>query len=533
MTSQFLPKMHLVWRAIVSTWPILVATTILGLLTINAVYSAPEPPGLSELWRWSTIIVAFGLMFWNVRSAYRAYRSSGFLSMVGFLHAWCFLAFSFPSFEATYRYPSIKLLYWEAATNTPMALAAVLMLGVFQLLFFLALGREPGEAVRRITVSAKAERPNRWLALVFLMLVLPLLASRLDVIFDLGLRGMIETMITREPYTNRLDGEQNPILLLLGTLFPVYATPLFCLIAKYAVRHPSVPGGLLYMCALFAGAFGVFFTGGRGELIYVLFVVLIFAYVQGYAKLGRYKLIVIPLLAVPVLLVGLVFFLVAQARHGADNFLSNLAEDTFVGYDYSAGDVTQALGLGRFDAVLMSLDNYRTETLLWGKSYAYAVLEGINETLIPRVLLGKFLPEWRISDQVMGPWIFGEIKASGLPSMPGELFLNFGFIGVTLGALVMGFLTRLLLLWLVRFDGAVEFAWIMLVWTTARLISDESFLMAGYAARHTIPVLLITFLLVKRRKRPGREQGNAASNEKGTIAGFPPSRIRTLEYGER
>jgi oligosaccharide repeat unit polymerase len=480
--------------ALAASWLALAAVSVFGLLIINMIYSAPESPGLDDPWRWATILVAFLLSLWNVASAYRAYESSGLFSMVGFLHAWSFFAFSFPALEMTYRYDSLKMMYWETKTNEPLLLAGVLVLGVFQALFFFALGREPHGAIRRVVSTARAGSPDRRIALVFFLLVVPLAVTRFEVVLDLGLQGAVETMITRDPYTDRLSQQQSNLGWLLTNLFPIYTVPLLCLGIKRLVRHPSTSGALLYLAALLIGVAGVIITGGRSELVYVLFTVLIFMYVQGYRKLGQYKLLILP-----IVFLALTLFAVAQARHGADNALSGLAQGTRVGYDYSAGDVTQTLGLGRFDAMLMILDNSGTEGLLWGKSYAYAVAEGLNTTLFPKIILGDWLPRWHVSDQIMGYWVFGEPIQSALPSAPGELLLNFGFVGVMLGAVVLGLAARFLLRWLLRFNGSVEFAWIVTVWGLARFLSDDSYLLAQYGARAWVPVILLTFLLLGRK----------------------------------
>lgn len=511
VANRFLPVM-LLTRAVVGAWPALAAVSLFSLLLINMVYSAPEPPNLGDLWRWATILLAFGLSCWNVYSSYRAYVSSGFLSMVGFLHTWAFVAFSFAALETTYRYDSLTLLYWDTATNDPGLLAATIMLGAFQALFFFTLGREPPTRVKTLAQRSRVPRPNARIAIVFLLLVAPFLIARFDVVFSLGLQGIVETMVTRTPYTDRLGEQQGGIGWLLASLFPIYFTPLLCLGVKHLVGHPSTKGAVLYLGSLVVGAAGAVITGGRSELVYILFVVLAFMYVQGYRRLDQFKLL-IP----PILVLGMVLFLVSQARHGADNALTGLAAGSSqVGYDYSAGDVTQTLGLGRFDAAVMILDNAANTELLWGKSYLYAAGEALNATFGPRIIWGSFLPSWRVSDEVMGPWIFGNETASALPSAPGELFLNFGFVGVGLGAIALGLVGRFLMRWLLRFDGPAEFAWVMTVWTLARFLSDESFLIAQYASRAWVPVVLLTLLLVKREaSRSGLR--NAAPDRATTV----------------
>jgi hypothetical protein len=453
------------------------------------------------MWRWSAIIVASGLCVWNIWSAYRAYRSSGLLSAVGFLHAWSFFAFSFPAAEMTYRYSFIKGGYWLTSTDEPLVLKAILLLGLFQVLFFSALGREPSRMSDRLAIASEAKRPNFGIALIFFLLVVPIVIARLGIVLDLGVGNAVETIVTREDYWERLSGGESPVRWALNSLFTVYAVSLLCLGIKYLTKHPSVTGGWLYAAVLIVSGGGVVITGVRGDLVYVTLTVIIFMYVQGYRRVAQYKPIFLP-----VILTGMTLFLVAQARHGAENPLSNLIGENPAGYDYAAGDITQILGVGRFNAVLMTLDNLQYEGLLWGKSYAYALTGGLNATFLPKILLGDWLPTWRISSDVMGYWIFGEDKASALPSAPGELVLNFGLIGVALGALILGFGARLLLRWIREFDGPVEFAWVATLWTIARFLSDESYLMVTYAATNWVPVMLLTVVLMRRRKAYGPER---------------------------
>ncbi len=468
----------------------------LTLLLSITVYFAPEPPDAGDTWRWSTIIVASGLCAWNIRGAYRAYRSSGILSAVGFLHAWSFFAFSFPAAEMTYRYDSIEVgYYWGTNTNEPLLFKTVLVLGLFQALFFLALGREPHGMLNRLTLISRAKRPNFRFALVFFLLAALIIVARLSTILDLGVGSIAATIITREGYWERLSSPEGVIRWFLNSLFPVYAVSLLCLGIKYLVKHPSVAGGWLYAAALVVSSGGVVISGVRSELVYVTLTVIIFMYAQGYRRITQYKSVFLPLI-----FVGVTVFLVAQARHGAENPLSNLTVGNPVGYDYATGDITQVLGLGRFNALLIIPDNFQNESLLWGKSYAYALVGGLNATFLPKIVLGDWLPTWRISEDVMGYWIFAEHKASALPSAPGELLLNFGVIGVALGALILGFAGRLLFRWILGFAGSVEFAWIITLWTTARFLSDESYLMVTYAAKNWVPVMLLTIVLARQTR---------------------------------
>lgn len=478
------------------SWQALAVILLVGSLIANTLYSAPEPPGVREPWRWVTVIAALGLCAWNIRSGYLACKLNGILSMVGFLHAWSFFAFSFPAFEMTYRYDSLKLQYWTIETNDPVLPVAVLMLAAFQMLFFLALGREPQGEIREMVVGSRPNGTNRKLALVFLLLATPLIVARAFTIIDLGVQGIVETVVSRQAFTDRLTEEQSNIGWLLDTLFPYHVVPLLCLSVKYLVRHPSPLGGLLYAFVLILGGLGAGISGGRSELVFISFVVVLFMYFQGYRRPSQYKLPVLP-----ILILGLAGFLAAQARNGGSNFLANLSGAGPAAYNYRAGDVTQALGLGRFDAFVMILDRFAGDVLLWGKSYVYAIPGGLNAALLPKIFLGDWLPTWRTSDQVLGYWIFGEAKASALPSAPGELFLNFGFFGLGLGALLLGVAARSLLRWITGFRGSVEFAWITLIWITANLLSNESFLVATWV-KNWFPVMVLTILLVGRTSGP-------------------------------
>jgi len=482
---------------------VLVGGTML-LLVVNAVVSAPEPPLPSEHWRWAAIVAAGALCAWNVSRAYTAYQASGLLSVTGFFHAWCLLAFSFPAAEMTYRYRTLRAGYWTASTDQWLSLKAVLVLAVFEVLFFLALGRDLAGAPARLARNCAARRPNFRAALWCLVALAPFAHAKLSVLRQLGLAGIVGTMVTRKGYWLFLDEPESVVSFLLNSLFPVYFVSLACLAVKYLVPHPKAAGRRLFGVVLLAAGAGVAGSGGRAELAYVLLTVLLFMHVEGYRFPADFRPVV-----VPAVLVACTLLLVAQARHGAENPLSAASKTQHVGYSYQRGDVTQTLGVGRFDAVLMVLDHLDAQPLLWGRSYGYAVLGAANSTYAPRVVLGHHFPMWRISDQVMAYWIFGRPKASALPSTPGELLLNFGYAGIALGALAFGFAFRVATRWLLGLRGPVEVLVLLSIWILARTLSDESWLMADYAAGNLPGVVLLAVVLgrghARRAQRAARE----------------------------
>ncbi|HEV8648310.1 MAG TPA: O-antigen polymerase [Actinomycetes bacterium] len=462
----------------------------MALLVVNAVVSAPEPPLPAERWRWAAIVVAGLLCVWNVSSAYTAYLTSGLLSMSGFFHTWCLLAFSFPAAETTYRYRTLRAGHWTAPTDQWLSLKAVLVLGVFELLFFLALGRDVPGGPARLARGCAARRPNFRAALWCLVVLAPFALAKLSVLLQLGLSGILGTMVTRKGYWLFLDTPESTASFLLNSFFPVYSVSLACFAVKYLVPHPSAAGRRLFGIVLLVSGAGVAGSGGRAELAYVLLTVLVFMHVQGYRFPADFRPVV-----VPAVLVAFTLLLVAQARHGAENTLSTASKAQDVGYSYQRGDVTQTLGVGRFDAVLLILDHLDTQPALWGKSYGYAVLGAVNSTYAPRVALGHHLPMWRISDQVMAYWIFGRPLSSALPSTPGELLLNFGYAGIVLGALAFGLAFRVVTRWLLGLRGPVEVLVLLSIWILARTLSDESWLMATYAASNLPGMVLLALAL--------------------------------------
>jgi hypothetical protein len=490
---------------------------IMLLLVVNVVASAPEPPLPAERWRWAAIVAAAALCLWNVSSAYTAYRAAGLLSMTGFFHSWCLLAFSFPAAETTYRYRTLRAGYWTAPTDQLLSLEAVVVLAVFQLLFFLALGRDTPGAPARLARTCAARRPDFRAALGCLLLLVPFALAKVSVLLQLGLTGILGTMVTRKGYWLFLDRPEGTVSFLLNSIFPVYFVSLACLAVKYLVPHPSPAGRRLFGVALLVCGAGVAGSGGRAELAYVLLTVLVFMYVEGYRFPADFRPVV-----VPAVLVGLTLLLVAQARHGAENPLSEASKAESVGVSYQRGDVTQTLGVGRFDAVLMILDRRDTRPLLWGRSYGYAALGAVNATRTSRIALGDYFPVWRVSDQVMGYWIFGRPVSSALPSTPGELLLNFGYAGIALGALAFGFAFRVATRWLLGRRGPVEVLVLLSIWILARTLSDESWLMAAYAAGNLPGVVLLTLALgrghQRRRGRPAAPGPVAQSAAPGPVA---------------
>lgn len=463
-----------------------------ALLVLTTVVTAPEPPGYADTWRWAALAVAVPMAGWNLATAYTAYRRTGLVSVIGFLHLWAFLAFSFPAAETTFRYERISIGFWQTPTEDPVVFRAAVLLAAFQVLFFLALGRATEGGLARTVLAGRADRPNPRIAYVFVLLLLPLVLTRLEVLRGLGVAGVAETMVTRTDYFERLASGVGPVTWALNTLFPIYGVSLACLAVKFLVPHPSRRGSWLFVLTLVVFTAGVALSGGRAELVYVLLTVALFMYVQGY----RSPRALAPLL-VPVACLGALLLLVAQARHGVDNPLSRLAASQQVGYDYVGGDITQILGLGRFDALVLILDRFEPGEALLGASYGYALAGAANTTFLPVIATGTHLPVFTVSSDVLGYWIFGGRLSSALPSAPGELYLNAGLVGLLGGALVLGLLARIVMRSLGQMGGPLELAWLLVVWTVARVLSDESYLMATFVARNW-PAMVILGLALAR-----------------------------------
>jgi oligosaccharide repeat unit polymerase len=462
------------------------AIVLLMLLT------APEPPGPDDTWRWATIAVGLASCTWNVTRAAAAFRRAGPVSLVGFLHLWVLFAFSFPAVEMTYRYGQISLGFWRAPTDDPVLFQAALLLTAFQVLFFLALGDGVDATLTRLVGSSRVRWPDQRVGLVFVVLLLPLVLARLLVLRGLGLSGVATSMVTRTDYFAQLDSNVSPIIWALNTAFPVYAVALGCLAVKFLVPHPSTLGRRLFLGVLVACAAGVALSGGRAELVFVAITVGFFMYVAGYRTARQF----VPLVLPGLLLAGLLFA-VAQARHGEDNVLSQASDGTIVGNDYSSGDITQILGLGRFDAMVMILDRHLGSDALRGTSYLGALSGGLDTTFLPRIAAGVDLPSPTVSGEVLGQWVFGGPQVSALPSAPGEAYLNFGVVGLLGAALVLGLLTRGLVAVAGSLPGPQEFTLVLAVWTMARLLSDESALIASFVVRNWPGMILV--LLVARR----------------------------------
>lgn len=475
-----------------------------GVFALGAfsIHFAPEPPTVHEGLRWGTIAIAVAVCLWNCIGAYRAYRSVGFLSIRGLFHAWCFFAFSYPLAEITYRYRSVSLGLWQHDTGDPLFLKTAVVLAVFQVVFFTALGPDPSARLKRFTASCKGQRVRRGLALGFVSLALPLWLVRIRTLEDLGLAGTIENAVQRAEYLERLSSHPGALEFILHVYFPIYAVLLLCLAVKFGFPHPSTSGRLAFSAVLLVSAAGVVVSGGRAELVYVTFAVILFMVVQGYRGIRDYKTALLPLM-----LVFITVILVGQARHGGSSPLTRLAGGVETGaQDYSSGDLNQFLGVGRADVVAMILDRGDEQPPLDGRSYRDGLAAAANSTFIPRMVLGRPIGTWRISDQILGIWIFNEPRASALPSTPGELLLNFGLPGMVIGALLLGLLFRFGIRWVLRFAGSSEALLLLTLWLSIRLLSDESFLIFGVAGSYLPLVGILTIALVPRRSSKAHQQ---------------------------
>lgn len=475
--------------------PVAAATACgVAILVFLAVSTAPQPPGADEPWRWCTIGLALLLCCWNVRSAYRAFDRYGVATVVGFLHVWLFLAFSFPAAEMVYRYSVLELNLWSLPADDPTLVRAVVLLGVFQLLFFTTLGHRVDDRLAARLSEGRAAATNPRLAALLLCLAAPLFLARFAVISMLGLQGAATAAVTRGDYFERVGGV-NPALWFLNMLFPIFAVVLLCLAVKYLVPHPTAWGRRLYLCTLVLCAAGVAISGGRAELVFIMAAVVITMYVQGYRTMRLFAPMLAPL---GVIFVGLL--IVAHARVGGTNALSDLAGSPYQTVQYARGDVTQALGLGRFDAMVMILDRHENVFDLKGQSYWDGIVGAANFTFLPHIALGAAFPIWHVGEEVLGPWVFGMPYSSALPSAPGELYLNFGIAGVVLGAVVLAVVARVLFQSVAKLPGPIEIAWLLLIWTVARFVSDESYLIFSFAVR-TWPFVLALSLLLRHMPR--------------------------------
>lgn len=467
--------------------------------------TAPDPPSQDEGWRWITIAVGLGCCIWNINRAIAAVRRVGPVSIVAFLHLWVFLAFSFPAVEMTYRYEQIRLGYWHIWTDDPLLFRVALLLGAFQFVFFLALGHGVDTTCRRLVDASRTWQPRPWLGWIFVVLLLPLVIARVMLFSEIGLSGMATALTARTDYFDQIEGRVSPLQFLLNSSFPVYAVMLGCLAVKFLVKHPSSIGRRLFIGVLVGCVGGVVLSGGRAEIVLIAATVGIFMYVAGYRTARE----VMPLLVLGLSLAALLFG-VAQARLGVDNVLSRASGGTVVGDAYSSGDISQIHGLGRFEFVVMILDRHQGSDALWGSSYWGAVIAGLQTTFLPKLVLGVDLPVSYVSGDVLGPWVFGGRLVSALPSSPGEAYINFGYTGIMAVAIVLGLITRGLISLAGRLPEPQEVTLVLIVWTMARLISDESALLATFLVRNW-PIMVISIIVMRLAKAPENHVAPAPS----------------------
>ncbi len=461
------------------------------LLVLISVVTATNSPTVDEPWRWATVALAAVNCGWNVLTAANAFHRTGPVSLVGFLHLWAFVAFSLPAAEMTFRYEQLSTGYWQVYTDTPLVFQAALLLFVFQAVFFLALGKGVDGIGVRLIEGSRIHSPQPRVGYIFLALLIPLILARLLVLRGLGLSGAATAAITRTDYFAQLGSGVSPLVWVLNTAFPVYAVVLGCLAVKFLIPHPSSLGRGLFVLVLIGSTGGVALSGGRAEIVLVSVTVGVFMYAAGYRTARQYR----PLVVLGVL-VAVLLFAVAQARHGEDNALSQAAGDAYVGNDYSSGDVTQILGLGRFDAMVMILDRHDRSDALMGSSYGGALVNGLDETFIPQIVAGIDFEPPTVSGDVLGLWVFGESQNSALPSAPGEGFINFGYAGIVLAALAIGLLTRGLVRGIAYLPGPQEASIVLVTWTMARLLSDESGLLMSFAVRNW-PIVALALVLAR------------------------------------
>lgn len=467
------------------------AAILVVAVIIITILTAPNPPAPDDRWRWATVALGLVNCGWNVMRAAEAFGRVGPISLTGFLQVWVFLTFSLPAVEMTYRYDHLALGYWRIFTDDSLVFQAALLLFIFQLVFFLVLGAGVDRTCSTIVERSKTRLTQQRIGFVFLALLLPLVLGRLIVLRGLGISGAATAMVTRTDYFAQLESGVSASVWVLNTAFPVYAVVLACLAVKFLAPHPSTVGRRLFLLVLVSCAGGVALSGGRAEIVFVAVTVGGFMYMAGYRTARHYTSLMVLGVALAALL-----FTVSQARHGEDNVLSNAAEDAYVGNDYSSGDLTQILGLGRFDAMVMILDRHDSKDALFGSSYGEAVLNGVDTTFLPQVTAGIDITAPTISGDVLGRWVFGGELNSVLPSAAGEGYINFGYAGILASAVAIGLLARGLVTLIGRLRGPQEATLILVAWTMARLLSDESGLIATFAVR-SLPLLLLVLLLTR------------------------------------
>lgn len=491
---------------------IVVVVVTVGVVA-TSVFTAPDPAPISPCWRSASVLVAVGLCMWNMRSAYVAFRRAGYLSAVGLLQLWVLFAFSFAAAEQTYRYGKLKMGYWEGSLDNAGTFRTVAIIGAFEVLFFLALGRDVAltrfVAPLRTGLGSPADRYDNGLsgasrsaplvqadlrtAIIMVLLAMPFLISRIIVFAQLGLKTVAVTMVTRTDYFAYLGHGVNPIIWFFAAMFPVFGVSALCLAVRYAIPAATTAGAWCYSLVLTVCALASCPSGGRGDLAFVILTVLFAMRLHGYRFGRQFAPVAVPFVVV----VGLLLLL-AQARNGRDNTLTNLAGRPYVGDNYSSGDVTQLLGVGRYDAIVMIVDRHSPAANLGAQNYIETIKGALDSVFLPRVALGHPLGSRHVSRDVLGPWIFGFPKGSSLPSAPGELYLAFGLVGVLVGAVAFGLATRYLLRLAAGAPGPAQFTWVLLLWTVARAQSDESYLIGVFIAQ-SWPFVLLLGLVLRRR----------------------------------
>jgi hypothetical protein len=494
--------------------PLVVAAA--GLVAVAlSVRSAPDPAPMRVCWRTASFVLAGATGAWNLLAAWRAFRRNSFLSAVGMLQLWCLFAFSWAAAEQCFRYDQLRIGFWQGSLDNAGTFGTVALLTGFQVLFFVALGRDvplnrfvpvlraagPCGAPRERRVAENARTRRETLrgqpraALILLAVAAPFVAARLVALSQLGLRNLVLSMVTRTEYFGLVDGgagsKVNPVIWMFGVLFPIFGVTLLCLSVRYAFRDAGRRGAFCYAGVLVLCGVCVLPSGGRGDLVFVVLAVLFAMRAHGYRGVRAYR----PVL-VPMGLAGVLLLLLAQARTGHVNSLTSLAGNPYVGNSYSSGEITQILGTGRFDAVRMIVNRHSTAHGFGVQDYLDAIKGSLNAIFLPRIMTGHALTSWHPSMQVMGPWQFGSQKTSSLPSAPGELYLTFGVRGVLVGAILFGLIARGLLRVAAGLPGPAQITWLLVVWTIALGLSTEAYLVGSFIAEHW-PVVPVIGLLVR------------------------------------
>ncbi|MBL7493549.1 hypothetical protein I6A60_37300 [Frankia sp. AgB1.9] len=522
--------------------PLPLVVAAVGLVAVAlSVRSAPDPAPMRVCWRTASFVLAGATGAWNLLAAWRAFRRNGFLSAVGMLQLWSLFAFSWAAAEQCFRYDQLSLGFWQGSLDNAGTFGTVALLTGFQVLFFVALGRDvplhrfvpvlrsagPGGAPgdRLVAENARTRRGQRRVTLILLAVAAPFVAARLVALSQLGLRRLVLSMVTRTEYFGLVDGgtgtKVNPVIWMFGILFPIFGVTLLCLAVRYGFHDAGRRGAFCYAGVLVLCGVCVLPSGGRGDLVFVVVAVLFAMRAHGYRGARAYR----PVL-VPIGLAGVLLLLLAQARTGHVNSLTSLAGNPYVGNSYSSGEITQVLGTGRFDAVRMIVNRHSTAHGFGVQDYFDAVKGSLNSIFLPRIVAGHALSSWHPSLQVMGPWQFGAQKTSSLPSAPGELYLAFGVRGVLVGAFLFGLVTRVLLRVVAGLPGPAQITWVLAVWTVALGLSTEAYLVGSFVAQHW-PVIPVIGLLVRRHLITGRAMPQDRMCEPRR-AGWPASSGRAL-----